>query len=108
MKLLLVISVLALSACCISASFSSEACAKQDAAKAAIAKLTPTGQQTILRQLQTYQFFLGAALQPVYEYLGEKFKTEIASVNATDAAQLEKLGALLGVGNYVILQFKTY
>lgn len=103
MKLLLVISVLALSACCISASLSSDACAWTSAAGAVIGKLTPAGQQTINNELKTYQFYLGAALQPVYQYLGATFKNEIASVNATDSAQLAKLQTLLGVGNYVII-----
>ena len=103
MKLLLVISVLALSACGTIASDSSEACAWVDAIKAVVGKFTPTGQQNVWKELQSFQFYLGAALQPVYDYLGNELKAELASIKATDSAQLDNLKAVLGVGNYVNL-----
>lgn len=103
MKLLLIISTLALSAYITGASTSSDACAWSALASAAIGKLTPAGQQTVLKELKDIQLYMGAALQPVYEYLGGVYKNEIAAVNATDSAQLANLGAFLGYGNYVIL-----
>ena len=103
MKFLLVVSILALSAYITSASSSSEVCTWYSSLQALITKLTPAGQQTVLKNLQDYQLFAGAAVQPVYDYLGQVYKNEIASVNATDSAQLNKLKIFLGVGNYVII-----
>jgi hypothetical protein len=102
MKHLLIISILALSAYSINASFSSENCAWETAVKAVVKNLTPTGQQSVVTILQDFQLFFFAAAQPVYDSYRETYKNEIASVLANDAAQLGKLEALLGVGNYVI------
>ena len=109
MNHLLIISILALSACVtINASFSSDMCAWEPAVKAVVKKLTPTGQQAVVTILQDYQLFYFAAAQPVYDSFGETYENEIAIVLATDAAQLGKLEALLGVHNYVIFLFPIY
>ena len=103
MKFLVILSILSLSVYITSASLSSDTCNWYNSAKAVIGKLTPQGQKGALKVLQDYQLYAGAAVQPVYDYLGQLYKNEIASVNASDSAQLAKLQVFLGVGNYVIL-----
>ena len=108
MKLLLIIFTSALSAYITSASYSSDTCAWSTTASEIIAKLTPAGQQTVVKELKDFQLYIGAAMQPAYEYIGEVHKNDIASVNSTDSVQLDKLSAFLGVGNYVIFVYAIF
>ena len=103
MKILLIISILALSALTINASYSSEACRWAKSANATISKLSPVSQQTVLKVLKDYQFYSGAAVQAVYDHECSHESKKLAKVNATDSAQLAKIYAFLGVDNYVIL-----
>ncbi len=102
MKFLLLVSILALSAVTINASYSKGVCDWEGSISTAIGKLTPDGQKTVLKVLKDFQFYWGAAVQAVYDHEGDHESKNIARVNATDSAQLAKIFDFIGVGNYVI------
>lgn len=100
MKLLVILSVLALSVY-MCAGFSAEICKWTSSRDALIKKLTPDGQNAVKTILESLQRISCAAVQPLYEHLGQKFAKEIKTINASsDASKLAQFGALLGVGNY--------
>ena len=68
-----------------------------------IKTLTPSGQKTVATILKDLQYISGAALQPVYEYVGKKFLPAIIQLSqSSDAPKFFKLVALYGVGNLSI------
>ena len=95
MKLLIIISLLALSVYSIEASgFSGKICEWSDAVKAAIGKLTPSGQQAVGKLFKINQgawiAFIGSE-HFEKDFLTSELKNEIEKVKTAETAQTDKL-----------------
>ena len=76
------------------------ACKLQQAWDEIVSKLTPEGQETVTQIVENLQLISCAALQPLYDFIGEKYAEQIKAINASaDADKLEALGQMLGVGD---------
>jgi hypothetical protein len=101
MKFLVVISILALSVYMCAGSHSDAVCAWQQARNELVSQLTPEGQETLTEIAESQQLITGAAIQPLFESLGEKYAEQLKAINASaDSDKLEALGQLLGIGDY--------
>ena len=73
-----------------------EVCAWVDSVKTVIDKFSPDGRQTVLNLLKTFQFYIGAAVQPFYLKTVKNYQQEIDEIIANDGDLLAQLTNLLG------------
>ncbi len=99
MKFQIIVSVLMMSMYMCSADVN-QTCSWQLQRNNLIKSLTPAGQSTVNTILLDLQYITGAAIQPIFGYLQNKYAAAIGKItNSTDNANLNNLGKFLGFNN---------
>ena len=94
MKFLLILTVLIVSTYLCVAS-TNGTCRWQEKRNSLVAQLSPTGQQAANKLISQIQLYTGAAIQPLYEYITQKYASFLKSLNAQDNQKLTQLSNLL-------------